>query len=127
MEPAADFDRQAAFLRRFTADAQGNLAGFARRLKEAMPDRVTLHEKRGLFSRAATVTGVSVELGDHRYRLELAAGRLEASIAHVVRGIALSTRAVEPAEWFARLTDATGQASGHAEAVGRSLDAFMAG
>ncbi len=45
-----DFDTQAAWLRRFTADAESNLRAFALRLREAMPDLVTVHESKGLFA-----------------------------------------------------------------------------
>ena len=50
MSTNADFDTQAAWLRRFTADSESNLHAFALRLREAMPDLVTVHESRGLFS-----------------------------------------------------------------------------
>jgi hypothetical protein len=121
-----DFDMQAAWLRRFTADAESSLGAFARRLQEAMPDRVTVHEKRGFFS-AARVTGVVVELGDCRYALELAGGRLLASVALVARGVTLNTRQLDPAQWFARLAEETRQATAQAEALSRSLSSFMAG
>jgi hypothetical protein len=122
---ADDFDLQAAWLRRFTADAESNLNAFALRLKEAMPDRVTIHQSKGFFS-AAKTTGLAVELGDHRYALELVNGRLKASIALVVRGIALNTRAIDPAEWFAKLADETKTATSHAQALSQSLSDFMA-
>ena len=32
-----------------------------------MPEQVTIHESRGLFSRSARTTGVSVDLGENRY------------------------------------------------------------
>ena len=95
-----DFDLQAAWLRRFSADAQSNLGAFARRLKEAMPELVTIQEKKGFFAKTGTITGVSIELGENRYQLELAGGRLQASIAMVVRGITLNTKAMDPADWF---------------------------
>ena len=60
-----DFDMQAAWLRRFKADAESNLKAFALRLKEAMPELVTIQESRGFFSSGKT-TGVSVELGENR-------------------------------------------------------------
>jgi hypothetical protein len=44
-----DFDMQAAWLRRFKADAESNLKAFALRLKEAMPELVTVHESSGFF------------------------------------------------------------------------------
>lgn len=122
-----DFDTQAAWLRRFTADAESNLRAFALRLREAMPDLVTVHETKNFFARTPRITGVAVELGDSRYLLELDNGRLRATIALVVRGIALNTRKVEPAEWFARLTAETAKASEHARALSESLADFMAG
>jgi hypothetical protein len=125
MSDAADFDLQAAWLRRFKADANSNLRAFALRLKEALPQQVTVHEKRALFG-AGHINGVSVELGEHRYTLAIDAGHLKAEVAHVVRGIALSTRSIDPAEWFTRLTEETRQASAHARALSESLGTFMA-
>ena len=125
MSGSADFDTQAAWLRRFTSDSENSLRAFALRLREAMPELVTIQESRGLFQRSARITAVEIELGDSRYRLELAGGRLKASIALVVRGIALNTRAVDPADWFARLLEETGKASDHARSLSQSLAGFM--
>ena len=121
-----DFDMQAAWLRRFSADAQSNLGAFARRLKEAMPELVTIQEKKGFFAETGTITGVTIELGENRYRLELAGGRLQASIGMVVRGITLNTKTMDPAEWFARLAQETANASAHAQSLSASLQQFMA-
>jgi hypothetical protein len=124
MSENLDFDMQAAWLRRFKADAESNLTAFALRLKEAMPELVTVHESRGFFSGAKT-TGVSVELGENRYSLAIDRGRLKATIAMVVRGIVLNTKSVDPAEWFAKLADETRKATAHAQALSRSLANFM--
>jgi hypothetical protein len=124
MSENLDFDMQAAWLRRFKADAESNLTAFALRLKEAMPELVTVHESRGFFSGART-TGVSVELGESRYSLAIERGRLKATIAMVVRGIVLNTKSVDPAEWFAMLADETRKATSHAQALSRSLANFM--
>ncbi|HEX7638435.1 MAG TPA: hypothetical protein VF457_08570 [Burkholderiaceae bacterium] len=121
-----DFDLQAAWLRRFGADAEGNLRAFALRLKEALPEHVRIEERKGFFSSRAKTVGVSVELGEHRYVLQLADGRLQASIALVVRDIALNTKRVDPAEWFARLAEETRQASEQARSLSRSISDFMA-
>jgi hypothetical protein len=126
MTPNTDFDMQAAWMRRFTSDTESNLRAFALRLKEALPDQVTIHETKGFFARTAKVTGVEVDLGDNRYVLENANGRLKASIALVVRGIALNTRGVDPAEWFARMTEETRKVGDHARALSQSLTNFMA-
>jgi hypothetical protein len=122
-----DFDMQAAWLRRFQADAESNLKSFALRLKEALPELVTIHESRGFFSSVAKTTGVSVDLGEHRYTLEVDRGRLKASIAMVVRGVTLNTKAIDPLEWFVRLAEETKKVSEHAQALSRSLADFMAG
>jgi hypothetical protein len=121
-----DFDMQAAWLRRFKADADSNLKAFALRLKEAMPELVTVHESKGFFSSSGKVTGVTVELGENRYSLESDGGRLKAKVAMVVRGITLNTKNIDPAEWFARLADETKKASEHAQALSLSLGDFMA-
>jgi hypothetical protein len=121
-----DFDMQAAWLRRFRADAENNLKAFALRLKEAMPDLVTVHETKGLFSKSGKVVGVTVDLSEQKYKLELVNNRLQASIAMVVRGITLSTKVVDPADWFAKLTEETQKASAHAQSLSQSLSAFMA-
>jgi hypothetical protein len=122
-----DFDLQAAWLRRFSADAEGNLQAFALLLREAMPQLVTIHESRSLFSRNAKTKGVTVELGEHRYILQVANGGLLAQIAMVVRGVTLNTRSVAPAEWFVRLREETQKASEHAQGLSESLNRFMAG
>jgi len=126
MSQNLDFDTQAAWLRRFRSDAESNLRAFALRLKEALPDLVTIHESKGLFSRNARITGVTVALGENKYHLEIANGRLNASIAMVVRGIALSTKTIDPAEWFSRLSEETKKASDHARGLSQSISDFMA-
>jgi hypothetical protein len=120
------FDMQAAWLRRFSADAESNLKAFALRLKEAMPALVTVQEARGLFSSSGKVTGVTIELGENRYHLEMDHGRLKSTIAMVVRGIALNTKTVDPSEWFVRLTEETKKVSDHARVLSQSLSTFMA-
>ena len=120
-----DFDMQAAWLRRFSADAQSNLGAFALRLKEAMPELVTVQEKKGFFTKTGTITGVTVALGENRYKLELTGGRLQASIGMVVRGVTLNTKTMDPAEWFARLAQETKNASAHAQSLSASLQQFM--
>jgi hypothetical protein len=122
-----DFDMQAAWLRRFNTDAESNLKAFALRLKEALPELVTIHESRGLFSRSVRTKGITVELGENRYSLEVDGGRLKAKIAMVVHGVVLNTKIVDPSDWFARLSAETKKASEHARALSRSLGEFMAG
>lgn len=120
-----NFDLQAAWLRRFSADAASNLGAFARRLKEALPESVTIQEQKGFFSKSGTITGVTIEIGENQYKLEILHGRLAASIAMVVRGITLNTKQIDPAEWFARLAEETKKASSAAQSLSTSLQKFM--
>jgi hypothetical protein len=120
-----NFDIEAAWLRRFQSDAESNLRAFALTLREAMPELVTVEERRGLFERRGRVIGVQIALGEHQYALQLAKGHLQASIAMVVRGITLNTKAVDPAEWFRRLAEETHQASEHAKSLSQSITRFM--
>ena len=121
-----DFDMQAAWLRRFKSDAESNLRAFALRLHEALPDLVTIQETKGLFSRNAKTIGVTVELGENRYILQIVHGRLQASIAMVVRGVTLNTKSIDPADWFVRLAEETKKASEHAKSLSQSIANFMA-
>lgn len=121
-----DFDLQAAWMRRFHADAASNLHAFALRLREAMPERVTLKEYKGLFSRNSKIVGLVVEMDQQHFGLELANGRLLATLSTVVRGIAISNKQLDPAEWFARLAEETRKTSEHARRLALSLSAFMA-
>ena len=85
MTEKLDFDMHAAWLRRFKSDAESNLRAFALRLKEALPELVTVHESRGLFSRSVKTKGVSVELGEKRSQRvrieELQMGRVRFRVA----------------------------------------------
>ncbi len=126
MTQEGGFDLQAAWLRRFTSDTENNMHAFATRLREAMPDAVTVRESKGFFVRASKIVGVTVELGQTRYSLDVAGGRLTASVAMVVRGITLSTKPIDPAEWFAHLAEETRKASENAKALSQSLSSFMA-
>lgn len=120
-----NFDLQAAWLRRFSADAASNLGAFALRLKEALPEIVTVQEQKGFFSKTGKITGVTIEIGENRYKLEIMQGRLAASVAMVVRGITLNTKQIDPAEWFARLAEETKKASSAAQSLSASLQKFM--
>jgi hypothetical protein len=119
-----DYDVQAAWLRRLTSDIESNLGAFAMRLKEAMPERVTLLEKKSFFS-APKLIGVSVEIGERIYTLEVEGKKLKATVAMVVRGITLNTKSVDPAQWFAQLSEETLKTTEHAKSFNQSLSAFM--
>jgi hypothetical protein len=124
--PRVDFDTEMAWARRFEADAVGNLRALALRLQEAMPHQVTLDTTlRGFFTRGVTIVGVTVRLGENAYSLKLEGGRLQASVALIVRGIAISNKPIPPEDWFRRLSDEAKQSSEQARSLSRSINAFM--
>ena len=91
----------------------------------SMPELVTIEERKGFFERHGRIIGVKLALGEHQYVLQFANGRLQASIAMVVRGITLNTKVVDPAEWFRRLAEETHRASEHAKSLSESITRFM--
>lgn len=121
-----DFDMQTAWLRRFNADAESNLNTFALRLKEALAEQVTIHKHKPFWFGAPKITGISVDIGEHKYTLEITGGRLKATVAMIVRGITLSTKSVDPAEWFSQLAAETQKTTEHAKSLSQSLSNFMA-
>lgn len=119
-----DFDMQAAWMRRFSSDAESNLKAFALRLKEALPEHVVILESKPFLFGSPKTIGVSITLGDHKYTLELNHGQLNANIAMIVRGITLNTKQTEPAEWFVKLAEETQKATEQAKRLSESLSAF---
>ncbi|CEG58382.1 hypothetical protein [Legionella fallonii] len=120
-----DFDMQTAWLRRFKSDSESNIKAFSLRLKEALPEQVTIYEKKPLLFGTPKITGVRVSLGDYDYTLEIVKGQLKATIAMVVRGITLNTKSIDPAEWFTKLLAETQKATEHAKNLSESLSIFM--
>lgn len=111
-------------MRRFQADAESNLKAFALRLQEALPEHVTVLEKKPLLWGNPKTVGVRILLGDHQYTLELNGSQLRASVAMIVRGITLNTKQVDPAEWFTKLASETQKATEQAKRLSESLSAF---
>lgn len=119
-----DFDMQTAWLRRFQSDAESNLKAFALRLREALPEQVTIHESKPFFGKPK-VTGVSVVMGENKYTLEIVGGKLKANVALIVREITLNNKAMNPSEWFKQLSSETQKMTDHAKSLSQSLSAFM--
>jgi len=122
--PSADFDIQAAWMRRFKSDIESNLHAFALRLKEALPENVTILTQKPLFGKKKTI-GVSIEMGEHKYMLKIENSKLKSSMAFIVRNIVLNTKTMDPAEWFTQLALETKKTTEHAKILSQSLSAFM--
>ena len=110
-----------AALRADTADLSVFLDVMALKLSDALPGHTRV-ERSGWPRRQ--VRTVSVELDDRCFRLHRAHG-IQADIAHVVRGVTLSTQAVDVDAWLGALAKslakfAASQARGR-EALDRLL------
>jgi hypothetical protein len=79
MNAPLDFDRQAAWMRRFSSDAESNLAAFALRLREAMPELVTVHEQKGFGMVVRGITLSTREVAPDAWFAELSAETQKAS------------------------------------------------
>jgi hypothetical protein len=118
-EPA-EFDLNAAWVRKAQGDLGAFMEGFAARLADALPGRVTV-ERRGiaLFG-GRRVTKVSVAFDTEVYALALDRGELRAERAKVVRGVSLHSERMLVPDWLAALRGDVGRLadrSGAAQAV----------
>ncbi|HVC79829.1 MAG TPA: hypothetical protein VNL35_04920 [Chloroflexota bacterium] len=99
------FEVLASSLRADLSDTKAFLGALAEKLGGALPAQCTVERKGGLFAKEKPVHRVSVELGEHRYAIELAGhGGLRASRIKVVRGIALKTEELPVDTWIEELS-----------------------
>ena len=91
-----------AALRADTADLAMFLDVIASKLADALPSHT--HVERSAWPRRR-VRSVTVDIDDRRFRLHRGHG-VQADIAHVVRGVTLSTQRVDVDEWLRALAKA---------------------
>ncbi len=103
----SDFDLLASSLRASSGDLATYLRVLAEKLEAALPGAVRVERRRaGLLAGERKVVGLSCELGQERYGLAAAGGRLDATRATVVRGVVLKTVSVPLEEWVDALAAA---------------------
>jgi hypothetical protein len=98
------FDLMAASLRADTADLPAFLEVLAAKLVDALPGMVTVKRSGGMFARTKPVSQIDVSLDDRRYSLAATGSRLNASVAHEVRGVRLSGDDVPLDTWLSELS-----------------------
>jgi hypothetical protein len=98
------FDMVAAGLRADATDLNAFVEALAVKLEGALPGRVTIARRGGLFSRSKGVREISVDMGDSRYSLVSNGGRIETTRRNEVRGIAIKSEPLELDEWIAALS-----------------------
>lgn len=120
--PGLDPARLAASVRADFASAESFLERTASTLSSAFPERTVVERKGGLLSAKKTV-GLKVACDDGEFRLRREGTGVVAERVHVVRGIALKTERLPPAEWLTSLCESLAEMArmnaGAAEALKR--------
>lgn len=123
-EAGSDFDLLAASLRADLRDLEVYLEVLAAKLNDALPGATAVEHEGGLLSRKR-VRKVRLDLGEHRYELARAKGRLEGRHSHSVRGITLKTEVLAVEDWIeqvaGRLAEQARGSSQARSALGRLL------
>jgi hypothetical protein len=101
---APDLDLLAASLRADATDTAAFLEALAARLEGALPDRVEVQRKGGLFGGGKRVRRIAVRLGDTHYEIEGDGGAAVARKRNVVRGIALKSEELPVEAWIEALS-----------------------
>lgn len=99
------FELLAASLRADAGDTHSFVEALARKLADALPQRVQVERGGGLFSHNHPVRRVAVNLGEWEYLLSAEpGGALSAARTHTVRGIALKSEPLGVDEWIDALS-----------------------
>lgn len=124
---AAGFELLAASLRADAGDTRAFVEALARKLEEALPRRVQVARRGGLFAHEHPVQRIQVQLGDWEYGLTCGAGdALDAWRTHLVRGVALKNEQLGLDEWIETLSAVLAELAQHSaqdhEALRRLLE-----
>ena len=118
-EPA-EFDLNAAWVRKAQGDLRAFMEGFAARMADALPGRVTVERRGFALLGGGHAAKVAVAFETEVYALALARGELRAEHAKVVRGVTLRSEHMPVPDWLAALRGEVGRLadrSGAAQAV----------
>lgn len=99
------FELLAASLRADAGDTRAFVEALARKLGDALPNRVRVERAGGLFSHGHPVQRIQVQLGEWAYDLAAGPGSaLDARRTHLVRGVALKSEEIGLDEWIDALS-----------------------
>ena len=128
VEHDQSFDLAAAGLRSDGTDLAVSFEVLATKLEQALPGRARAERRGGgLLGRGPRATrAVQVELGDHRYRLEMRGGRLHGSRERRSGGIVIKREELEPPVWVVSLTEALREEAQHDSEARVALERLLA-
>jgi len=109
----------AAMLRCDGAEAGDLLDLLGAKLEDAVPGRVEVRRRGGLFTRRKTVEAIAVTFSDVRYTIVREKHGPVATRAKIVRGVQIASREIPVSEWTAEVARDLGRL-GAANADARS-------
>lgn len=93
----------------YAGDQRGFIEEFAAMLESALPGAAEVRRRGGLFAEKS-ISGITVDLGDYLYTLEIPSkGTIAAGRTRVVRGIKLKTETLPVEEWVSLIVDHVAQ------------------
>ena len=123
--PSVPIERILGKLHLDVANAAPFLEQLAARLSAALPDKVRVETKGGLFAKSH-IAKLEVDLGEYVYTAMLEGHRLTARRAHVIRGIALKNQELQPAELIDALAAELHELAQHSDETRAALARFLA-
>jgi hypothetical protein len=93
-------DMLAAALRADLSDINTFVEVLAGKLESALPGRVTIERRGGLFARGKKVHRIDINLENDHYGLVAEGTHIKASRSHAVRGIVLKTEELPLQTWI---------------------------
>jgi peptidyl-tRNA hydrolase len=102
-EEGLEFELVAASLRADLSDSKAFLAALAIKLGGALPEQTSVRQHGGLFGKKG-IQAIDVDLGEQRFHIEEAGGRLTATCQKTVRGIVLKNENLQVDQWIAELS-----------------------
>jgi len=124
-EPA-DFDMDAAWLRRSQGELRAFMAAFAARLEGAIPGRVTVERRRdGFLSKTSHVAKVTIRCDKAVYEISYDKGGVSALRSKLVRGVTISSTPMAVPAWLNELRGEVQTLAGQAASASDVLHDFL--
>jgi hypothetical protein len=120
-DSSLDVDLVAAMLRADIQDAADFLELLATKLGDALPGRVDVQRRGGLFARKKTVESLTLRFGDAHYAITRHDHGPVATRAKIVRGVAISTREIAMNEWTEEVAVELQRLGASSESASRAL------
>jgi hypothetical protein len=115
-----------ASLRMDSGDVATFFPVLAKKLQDALGDRVKVTRAKGLLHKKdQPIQGIELDARDTSLRAVFEKGRLNCTAAHVVRGMVLKTDTVDLDEWLTRVAVALKEEAAHSAITRAALERLL--